>query len=85
MKLRRGQIIRVAFDDHVENSNKSHSFTAHGKLVGISKKCLTIDAWYDTRKRPTRRYFDSENYTRWTILRVAITKLEIATQWEEVT
>ena len=76
MRFRKGSIMAVTFDDHVEDGDAPISFVVFGRISKVAKTHICIDSWV---------YADSNekhdsNEKRFTILRKVITrakKLEV--------
>ena len=73
-RLRRGQIVEVAFLDHCEGGGKPVEFVVFGRLLSIDETSLTIAAW--TYRSPRRKQHARDaNLTTFTILRSTIRTL----------
>lgn len=69
MSLRRGQIVKVVFWDHVEGGSRPIKFAIYGELSAIDRRSICVDAWAYANGR---RAHDPRNETRFTILRSTI-------------
>ena len=82
MKLRRGQVVRVVFYDHVSGHGKPWRCVAYGKVVGLSRRAVTIETWHGDGKQ--QQHISAANHEKFTIIRAAIEQIEVARQWEPV-
>ncbi len=81
MALRRGQLVAVDFADHAERCSTPVKFTVYGRVAGITRTAISIDCWeYKNRKTP----YNSDNVTRYTIVRSAIQKITRLVPHKEV-
>lgn len=71
MKLRKGMVVAVTFNDHAMNSETPPEFVAYGMISTVTPDTLIIDAWH---------YADGEiqrdnNVESFTIMRSAIKRI----------
>lgn len=78
MRLRRGQVVKIEFLDHVQAGDNPHRYVVYGELTKISPTALVITTWAyaDKSLKP-----DDDNEQRYTIVRAAIVKV---TQLKEI-
>lgn len=69
--LRRGQLLEVEFEDHVEGAAQTYRFVVTGRLAKATRTTLLVDVW---RYADDRTAFDS-NMTRFAIVRSAIHRI----------
>lgn len=72
MTIRRGWLVAVEFSDHVDGGSKPERFVVYGRVAKITRREICIDSW---DYRDTKRPFDRQNETRYTIIRAAVHKI----------
>jgi hypothetical protein len=72
-----GDIIRVTFLDHAENSRDSISFEAFGRVTDITKTAYKITAWGYIDPTDRARDHNEDNEHWYCIVRKAITDIKI--------
>jgi len=70
MRFRKGTIMAVTFDDHVEDGDAPISFTVYGRIGKVTRAAICIDSWVYT---DSNERHDS-NEKRCTILRKVVTR-----------
>lgn len=70
-RLRKGQVVAVEFEDHVEDGSQPELFVVYGEVSEVSRKFVCIDSWaYKDQKLD----YDI-NEKRFTIVRSAISRI----------
>lgn len=72
MRLRKNMIIKIDFDDHVQNCDELMKFTVYGRVAKITRASITIDGWHHINPDQARDH-NCEGYT---IARKAILKIQ---------
>ena len=70
MRFRKGTIMAVTFDDHVEDGDAPISFTVYGRIANVTRSFVSIDSWVYTDRSEKH----DSNEKRFTILRKTITR-----------
>ena len=71
MRLRKGMVVAVEFDDHAESSDRPIRCRVYGKLVSIGRKHLVVTSWETMEDKVTAKLNDH----RWSILRATIVRI----------
>jgi hypothetical protein len=74
MKPKVGDVVEIVFLDHVEDGGDPYSFAVWGRIDKIGRQHYEILSWAHTQKGESTLW---QNEKRFTIVRSAITKLEI--------
>ena len=72
-----GDIIRVIFDDHVQNGDALMRFAVYGRLRSQRGNKIIVEGW--TFANPKHAELQSHNVTKWAIAKaciVSVTKLK---------
>ena len=77
MRLKKGMILQVDFDDHVQNGEELIRFRVYGRLRAYGKDHLTLDCWHYPAS-----YTVDENVERFTIGRRMIKDVKQLVQSE---
>jgi len=77
MRVCRGQVLAVEFDDHCEDDDEPMRFIVYGRVACVSRRHLVLDSWAHVDPERER---DDGNVKRWTIVRSAIVRVD----WLEV-
>lgn len=70
MRVRKGWIVAIAFDDHSEDGESSMPFIVFGRIHSSTKKDITVDCW--AHKKDTADS-DRSQVKCYTIVKKAIT------------
>ena len=71
MKLRKGMVVAVTFNDHAMNTDKPPEFVAYGMISTVTPSTLIVDAWHYSDKEAAR----DDNVESFTIMRSAIKRV----------
>lgn len=71
MKLRKGMVVAVTFNDHAMNTETPPEFVAYGMISTVTPDTLIIDAWHYADKETPR----DDNVESFTIMRSAIKRI----------
>jgi hypothetical protein len=74
MKVKPGDIVRVAFLDHVEDGDESLHFEVFGRIIKQTKTDTVIGAWLHTEEE---NEIGDSNIKAWCIVNKAITEINI--------
>jgi hypothetical protein len=74
MKVKPGDIVRVAFLDHVEDGDESLPFEVFGRIIKQTKTDTVIGAWLHTEEE---NEIGDSNIKAWCIVNKAITEINI--------
>ncbi len=77
MKIRRGQIVEVVFDDHADGGNVPLGFVAYGRVMAVTRASITIGSWIYAKHRTKLDI----NVERRVIVRSAIKSIRVVTEW----
>jgi hypothetical protein len=68
MRLRKGMVVAVVFDDHAKCADTALRFVAYGRVAVVDKKFIVIDSWHYADPAAAR----DDNIERYTIVRSTI-------------
>ena len=71
MKLRKGMVVAVTFNDHAMNTETPPEFVAYGMISTVTPDTLIVDAWHYADKETPR----DDNVESFTIMRSAIKRI----------
>ena len=75
-KVKIGDVVCLAFDDHVEGSDRVEEYLVFGRVAAVTKKSIVVDSW--ALKDPSAdRELDRENIKTFTILRRVINEITV--------
>lgn len=60
MKLAKGMLVAITFDDHAKGTDKPLRFVVYGRVAIITRASVTVDCWHeagsDVRDDNTEKY-----------------------------
>ena len=71
MRFRKGKIVAVTFDDHMQGGSEPMRFFVYGRVGEIKRGWVCIDSWAHIK---ANQPYDPINEQRFTILRKTIVR-----------
>jgi len=72
MTIRKGNIIRVQFRDHVQYASRAVSFCVYGRVYSVTKREIVVEGWHCARKQDSPKKYNPDLEVRYVILRSCI-------------
>lgn len=72
--MKKGDTVRITFDDHCQHSDRLMRFVVHGRIASCRGKRVVVEGWTFADPRQTENA--SYNITKWAIGKALITKVE---------
>ncbi len=69
MRFRKGQLVKVVFDDHVQGADTPLRFIVYGRIQSSTKPAIVVDVWHYSDSKVVAR---DDNVERFTILKKTI-------------